>query len=206
MVKIREVGRYTIWYKIYYLTGSRRYEVLRSDVSSILYYDGRRDYFSSPDDSLASVQSSGMTSDSSGPKKYDPSSSSVIYFLFDYRSDESTRYPLYFNGKYICTLKNHSRLKYTTHSRGPLKIQKLGKKGREEGPTVLLKIEPGKSYGINILMMNPQSRDPNIKFFCEVINDGPEITHFIESEFYGLVPYKENDFVMEEDKNDPLIY
>ncbi|MDP1621884.1 MAG: hypothetical protein Q8M08_06055 [Bacteroidales bacterium] len=90
------------------------------------------------------------------------------------------------------------------HSGGPLQIKRKGKNSSKEGPTFFLQVEPGKSYGINILLMYPQALDPNKKFKYDVMIDSAEVVQFTESKFYGFKPFKADDHVLEEDKNDPL--
>ena len=90
------------------------------------------------------------------------------------------------------------------HSGGQLQIQRTGKNAYKEGPTIFLPVVPGKSYGINILLMYPQALDPNKKFKYDVINDSTELNHFINSKFYGFKPFKADDYIFEEVKNDSL--
>jgi hypothetical protein len=191
VVKIKNVGEDTIKYKIYEVVNSPLYKVQKSDIVSIFYKEGYREFFTQKIDSAKTV-------------KYNPSDSSIIYILYDYKIDESNNFPLYFNGKYICTLKNHSRLRYTMHSAGRLQIERKGIHTYIEGPLIHLSIEPGKSYGINILPMYPQALDPNKKFKYDVIIDRIELHQFIQTRFYGFKPFKADDYIVEEDKDNPL--
>jgi hypothetical protein len=191
VVKIKNVGVDTVKYKIYELVNSPLYEIQKRDILSILYKEGNREFFTRITDSVKTI-------------KYNPSNSSIIYILYDYKMDESNKFPLYFNGKHLCTLKNHSRLKYTMHSGGRLQIERKGIHTYKEGPVIYLSVEPGKSYGINILLMYPQALDPNKKFKYDVIVDSTELNQFIKTQFYGFKPFKADDYIFEEDKNTPL--
>ena len=90
VVKVKNVGATTINYKIYEVINSPLYEVQKSDVLSILYKYGFREFFNNKSDSVKTTQ-------------YDSSNSSTIYILYDYKMDKSNKFPLYFNGIYICT-------------------------------------------------------------------------------------------------------
>jgi hypothetical protein len=191
VVKIKNVGEDTIKYKIYEVVNSPLYKVQKSDILSIFYKEGYREFFTQKIDSAKTV-------------KYNPSNSSIIYILYDYKMDEGNYFPLYFNGKYVCTLKNHSRLKYTMRSAGRLQVERKGIHTYMEGPLIYLSVEPGKLYGINILPMYPQALDPNKKFKYDVIIDSIELNQFIKTKFYGFKPFKADDYIFEEDKDNPL--
>ena len=173
------------------MINSPLYEVQKNDVLSILYKYGAREIFNAKSDSVKTIP-------------YDSSNSSTIYILYNFKMDESNKFPLYFNGKNICTLKNHSRLKYTMHSGGQLEILRKGVNEYNKGPMINLSVEPGKSYGINILSMYPQALDPNKKFKYTVIIDSTELNQFIKTQFYGFKPFKADDFIFEEERNNPL--
>ena len=188
IVKVKIIEDNSIKYKVYEEMNSPMYEVQKSDLWSMIDKYGDHEVFSSNPDTVKTIP-------------YDSSISSTIYILYNYKNDESVKFPLYFNGKYICTLKNHSRLKYTMHSGGLLKIQRRGVNSKD-GPTISLSVEPGKSYGINILLMYPQAIDPENKFKYDVIVDSTELNQFTRNKFYGFKPFKADNYVFEEDAKD----
>jgi hypothetical protein len=191
VVKIKNVGENSVKYKIYEEANSPLYEVQKSDILSIFYKEGNREFFTQKTDSVKTI-------------KYDPSNASIIYVLYNYNMDESEKFPLSFNGNYVCTLTNHSRPKYTMRSGGRLQIERKGPHTNKQGPIIYLSVEPGKSYGVNILPLYPQALDPNKKFKYDVIIDSTELNQFIKSQFYGFKPFKADDSVFEEDKEHPL--
>lgn len=193
VVKIKSVGDSVISYKIFEVVNSPLYEIQKSDVLSIVHKYGEKEVYNSKSDSVKT-------------SKYDVSNSSTIYILYDFRMDEGNKFPLYFNDTYIYTLNNHSRLKYTMHSGGQLQIRRKGTNDYFKGPVISLSVEPGKSYGVNLMSMYPQALDPNKKFKYDVIVDSTELNQFIKTQFYGFKPFKADDHVFEEDGNSPLFH
>jgi hypothetical protein len=191
VVKVKYLGVNSIKYKIYEEFNSPLYETSKSDILSIMDIDGNNVFISRVSDSIKTI-------------KYDSSNSSTLYILYNYKNDNGTKFPLYINDAYICALQNHSRLKYILHSRGRLQIQRKSTHSYKDGPTINLVVEPGKSYGINILLMYPQALDPNKKFKYDIVVDSNELFQFLKNQFYGFKPFESDDFLFEEDGRNPL--
>ncbi len=128
----------------------------------------------------------------------------IIYILFNFGQDESQIFPLYFNGKYIYTMKNHKRLTYKIYSEGVLICERRHK--RKIGPKTELLIENGHKYGIRIEEPYPQGIDPNKRFYLSSVTDSAAFKDFFENEFNGFKPFKINDIVLEENKSNPIIH
>ncbi|MFC2102691.1 hypothetical protein ACFLS7_06825 [Bacteroidota bacterium] len=136
-------------------------------------------------------------------KNADTSHFATLYILFHSGNDMSQKFPIYFNEKYICTLRNHQRLTYTMYSEGLLRIVRVHEK--KTGPYVELLILHGNNYGIRILEPYPQGLDPNKRFSMDIITDNEKVAKFLKKEFYKLKPFKEDEFIMREDLKDPII-
>jgi len=191
VVKVKDIGGDKIKYKIYEEFNSPLYETDKRDILKVIDVNGNLEFFLGIRDSIK-------------PIKYNPSHSSTLYILYNYKNDNGTRFPLYINDTYICTLQNHSRLKYILHSGGRLQIQRKSTHSYKDGPVINLSVEPGKSYGINLLLMYPQALDPNKKFKYDIIVDSVELSRFLNNQFYGFKPFKSDDFMFEEDERNPL--
>jgi len=110
---------------------------------------------------------------------------------------------VYFNNTLICTLKNHQRLSYKFFSEGFLIIDRKYKK--KSGPNVSFAIEKGKSYGVRIEEPYPQALDPNKKYRLTSTTNIQDFNSFMENEFNKLKPYKEDDFILQEDPKNVII-
>lgn len=168
------------------------YDILKSDVVKITYSNGYTDYF---DTSLSSKNLK---------NSIDTTSVSTIYVLFNSGNDETQDFPLYFNGQYICNLKNHMRLRYIMHSNGPLIIERRGRNAYKRGPTTEIFIEPGVNYGINIIEPYPQALDPNKRFYIETYTNKPYVQDFLNKKFYGFKPFKNMDLELKENIKIPI--
>lgn len=119
------------------------------------------------------------------------------YLYVSFNSGQSSlTFPLAINGKFICKLPNHSRLRYIIFTPGEANVCRQVKRG-EPGPCRNLMIIPGQMYGIRITVKNEQSFDPDKRFGIEVF-DGPEADRFIRTEFYSFAPFPEDDLFLSE--------
>jgi hypothetical protein len=189
--KILEVNIDKLRYKKSEIPNGPTYEVPKSDIIKIRYANGYVDYFVPVTDTV--VNQNNLVQ-----KQYNMNDSSNIYILYHYGNDESQRFPVYFGGAYVCTLKNHSRLHYDIHSTGKLVVERKGQNAYKDGPRTELYIKPGQSYGVSIKVPDPQMLDPTKRFILEVFTDSIETDTFIKNMFYGFEPYPENDFKMTE--------
>jgi len=196
--KILEVNIDKVRYKKSEILNGPTYEVLKNEVTKIQYSNGFVDYFVSKPDTLNKIPVE-------KPKRHDTTGYSTIYILFNYGNDESQKFPIYFNDRYICTLKNHSRLKYVIHSSGKLIVERRGVNSYKMGPKTKLYIEQGMNYGINIMEPYPWGLDPNKRFTMEVFVDSAEASEFIKYKFNGFKPFKANDIYMLEDVKHPIM-
>ncbi|MCX6246168.1 MAG: hypothetical protein NTW10_00405 [Bacteroidetes bacterium] len=189
--KILEVNIDKVRYKKSEIPNGPTYEVPKSDIIKIRYANGFVDYFVPVTDTI-------VNQNTFAQKQFNTNDSSNIYILYHYGNDESQRFPIYFDGKYVCTLKNHSRLHYVIHSTGKLVIERRGQNAYKNGPRTEIFIKPGQSYGVSIKVPDPQMLDPTKRFILEVFTDSNETAYFIKKMFYGFEPYKENDFKLTE--------
>jgi hypothetical protein len=189
--QVIEVTTEKVRYKKTELPNGPTYEVLKNDVIKITYSNGYTDFI-----------------DTSGSNKLrksiDTTTFSIIYVLFNSGQDETQDFPLYFNGQYICNLKNHMRLRYIMHSTGPLIIERKGRNAYRMGPRIELYVEPGVNYGINIKEPYPQAINPNKRFSIETFTNKPYLQFFLDHEFYGFKPFKDMDIEFKENVKHPV--
>lgn len=188
--KILEVGIEKVKYKKSEVPNGPTYEILKSDIIKIQYSNGFVDV-------LNEINLEDSTRFENGKRLVDTTSFSEIYFLFNYGQDESQEFPLYLNGTYIFTIKNHTRLTYKIYSTGLLIIER--RKGGKVGPRTELLIENKHKYGVRIGLPFPQGLDPNKRFSIKGIDDNEEVDSFINNEFNGFKPFKKNDVTLSED-------
>jgi hypothetical protein len=189
--QVIEVTTDKVKYKKNEIPHGPTYEILKSDVAKITYSNGYTDVFDT-------------TSLNNHKKTFDTTAVSIIYVLFNSGNDESQDFPLYFNGQYICNLKNHMRLRYEMHSTGPVIIERRGRNAYKKGPTNEIFIEPGVTYGINIIEPYPQALDPNKRFSIETYTNKPYVQDFLDKKFYGFKPFKSMDLKLQENVAKPI--
>ena len=194
--KVLEVTMDLIKYKKIELPKGPVYEISKKDVYKIHYANGYADILDATFDPLSGDSISGM-------KKIDTLHYAMLYVLFYDGFDKSQKFPLYFNEKYICTLRNHQRLTFKLYSEGLLHIKRLG--GKKTGPSVELIILHGNDYGIRIEEPYPQGLNPNKRFSINAISDSEEVATFLEQEFYKWKPFKQDELFMQEDLGDIII-
>lgn len=193
---ILEVGVDIIKFKKVELPNGPTYEILKSDVIKIQYSNGYVDTFI--------MQSNTDSVNQIIEKKFlDTIHYSEIYILFNDGQDLSQQFPIYLNGKYLCTIKNHMRITYKLYSTGFLLIERKHKK--KIGPGTQLIIESGKKYGVRIGEPYPQGLDPRKRFTIEGIYGKREVEMFLRDEFYGFKPFKDEEMFLEEDIENPII-
>ena len=126
--KVLEVKVDRILYKRFEMPKGPTYEVLKSDIIKVKYSTGIVDVYTKLEitDSLKKAIDK---------KKIDTTNFATIYILFNDKHDESQLMPLYFNGHYVITFRNHMRLKYKMYSEGQLVIQRRGRNAYKMGPT-----------------------------------------------------------------------
>ncbi len=187
--KVIEVTTEKIKYKKSEITNSPIYELFKNEVVKITYPNGYTDII---DTSYTNKIGSTI----------DTASFSIVYLLFNFGQDESQFFPIYFNGQFICTMKNHSRLKFKIFSDGILTCERRSQK--KNGPKANLFIIHGKIYGINIGIPYPQALDPNKRFSIRVYSNRDDVDEFLKKNFYYFKPYKGKDLTLEEDIHNPI--
>lgn len=196
--KILEVTTDKIKYKKAEIPKGPTYEISISNVIKIRYSSGYTDYF----EVEKNVDSLGVKHPQS---RKDTLGYSMIYILFNSGQDESKSFPMYFNGNYIFTMKNHMRLAYQMFSEGSLIIERKGTKASQFEPQIQFDVQQGKYYGVKIDEPYPQALHPNKMFSLTVIHDSAEIMMFLKKEFYGFKPFKDSDIKMKEDPAKPTL-
>lgn len=206
--KVLEVGIDKVRYKNTNIKKSPVFEILKSDIRSIRYSNGYIEkYNTSPTDTLnqgstGNVPAKSITRNPNEP--IDTTKFAMIYFVFNSGSSDDYLFPLYLNGRDICILKNFMRLQYKIFSEGQLIIERKSKSYGKE-PQVILNVEHGSVYGINIKVAHPQGFAADKIYSLELITEPTEVKNFIENEFYGFKPFKTSDLKLQEDLNDLLI-
>ena len=194
--KILEVSVETIKFKKSELPKGPTYEISKNDVALIIYSNGYEEVYDK--NYLVYIKQK---------NKYefinDTISYSMLYVVFQYGNDNSSRIPLYFNDKYIWTMRNHNRMEYKIFSQGPLKISRFD--GQKTGPIINLLIQHGKSYGIYIEIPYPYAFDPNKRFAFRLVEEEADIHEFLNDYYFGFEPFKDEEKRFVEDKNNPLI-
>jgi len=194
--KVLEITLDLIKYKKIELPKGPVFELSKKDVYKILFANGYTEIFDT-------INLSKNKFVQNGKKNIDSVDFVMLYVLFNDGQDISQKFPIYFNGKYICTLRNHQRLSYKLYSEGLLRVKRISKK--KIGPSTEFLVLHGNFFGINILEPYPQGLDPNKRFSLEVIADSSEFRNFLQNRFYELKPYEKDEFFMKEDLKDPII-
>jgi hypothetical protein len=186
--KVVEVTTEKIKYKKAEIANSPTYELLKNEVVKITYPSGYTDIF---DTSFANKTLPTL----------DSANFSIIYVLFHYGQDDSQVFPLYFNGQYICTMRNHMRMKFKIYSDGVLSCER--RSGKNFGPKANLVIVHGKIYGISIDVPYPYALDPNKRFSLRTYNIRNEVDEFLKKRFYHFKTYNK-DLDLKEDIKNPI--
>jgi len=194
--KVLEVTLDLVKYNTIELPKGPTFEISKTDVYKILFSNGHEVIF----DTTFTFQT-GIYQKERG--KIDTTHYAMLYLLFQDGSDMSQKFPLYFNEKYVCTLRNHQRLTYKMYSEGLLRIERVHEK--KTGPNIEVLILHGNKYGIRILEPYPQGLDPNKRFTIEKITDNEKVERFLKNEFYKLKPFKQDEYYMQEDLEDVII-
>ena len=188
-VQVLEVGIEKIKYKKCDIPKSPIFEVLKSDVIKIQYNGGHIDQINKEViiDSLTSSQTTGPDS-----TRY-----AEIYIVFNSGQDESAILPLYINGKFLYTIRNHMRITYRVYSSGMMIIERILKK--KTGPTTEFLVELGNKYGLRISEPYPQALDPDKKFTFKLYETPAEFDKIFIEEFNGFKPFKSEDIHLREE-------
>lgn len=196
-VKILEITTEKIKFKKAEVPNGPTYEMLLSDALKIRYSNGFVDWLGNEQ----FEKSDSLTTDTriKGFKKFtDTLGYSMLYVLFNSGQDESQKFPIYLNGEYVTTLKNHTRLSYKVYSEGIFTFERKGSKGSGDEPVILLYMVRGNSYGIRIDIPYPWALKPNKRFSLTLIDDEIEINDFLKFEFNGFEPFRPNDIKLVE--------
>jgi hypothetical protein len=172
------------------------YEILIKDVYKIVYSNGYQDI-------LDSAFNATMPNIKNPPVTFDTTDFALISVLFHSTDDASSSFPLYFNDKYIMTIKNHQRLTYKMYSEGNLTVGRKG--GDKDGPSVSINIHQGMKCAIQIVISKPYALDPNKKYQLKAITDTDPYNTFMRKRFYGFKPFPEDDLHMVETKESTII-
>jgi hypothetical protein len=198
--KVTEVGLDKIKYTKAELPQGPSYEILKSDVIKLVYRSGYTEVIS-----VANLSKE----DQKVVNSYrDTCNYSKIFILFKGKSDQV--FPCYFNNELIWTMKSLSRLEYKVYSEGEIEIYRYSNKsyvkdGPTKGPTIKLNVRHGQFYGLKITLPYPQALNPNKRFEIIAISDRDEFLRFLKEEYYGFTPYKNLEFIGQEDTNKQII-
>ncbi|TRZ66738.1 hypothetical protein D4R20_00115 [bacterium] len=198
--KILEVTVDRIKYKKLEIPKGPTFEIPLTEVIKIQYFNGYVDYI----DTIQRKKDKGSEIKNTGwYNQTDTSKFSILYIVFNDGQDESQRFPIYFNNKYIVTLRNHTRLTYKIFSNGYLSIER--RLENKVGPSKNFFIKNGQKYGIRIEEPYQWGLDPNKRFRITIVEGTQEVKSFISNEFYGFVPFKKFDLYMIENIKDPIL-
>lgn len=197
--KIIEVTVDKIKYQKFEIPTGPTFEIPLSEVIKIKFSNG---YVDIVDSALNNAYSKTGAYKSTWNNQFDSTKFTMIYIVFNYGQDNSQIFPIYFNNKYICTLKNHMRLSYKIFSYGELYIER--RYNNKIGPATKLLIQDGESYGISIGLPYPQALDPNKRFTLKLVGDIDGFKSFMFNNFYEFKPFTECDLIMQEDLYDPI--
>lgn len=181
--KVNEITIDLVKYKRLDIRNSPSFEIKKEDLWKVKYKNGVTDIFNQ-----AEIKPDSILCERKGTEDY-----SMFYVVFN--SGQSDQYfPFYFNDKYICKLKNHSRLLLKIKDEGDFYFCRNN--NRKIGPVIKVSICNGNTYGIRITVPYPQGLDPNKRFAMDVINSD-EVQSFIENEYNGFKPFPALDFSIE---------
>ncbi|MDP1621870.1 MAG: hypothetical protein Q8M08_05985 [Bacteroidales bacterium] len=99
VVKVKKIGVAAIWYKVYDMQNSPLFKVSVSDVSSIINKDGHQELLPAKNSLEKTITPTDNSDIEQKIVKFDPSNSSTLYILFDYKTDGDVLFPLYLNEK-----------------------------------------------------------------------------------------------------------
>jgi hypothetical protein len=154
-----------------------------SDIVKIQYHDGSIVWF----DSLCMKT-----------KPVDTIPYAMVWLVYRSGEDESLQFPCFFNGEFIGTLKNHSRMRVRVYQEGYMQIERLK---NPPGPGLLLYITHGNYYCIAINVPNTQKIDPNERFRLTVTHTAEGFSKYLLAEFNSFKPFPKNDRILEWKKN-----
>jgi hypothetical protein len=118
-------------------------------------------------------------------------------------SESSARFPIFFNGHPILTMKNHTRFIYKLFTEGPIQIYR--KSGSTIGPQSVIYAEHGKYYGIKVSVNTDISQNSANKFSMKVYDNKDDFDKFLSNEYFSLEPFVGFDFYFVEEKGDKLV-
>jgi hypothetical protein len=194
--KVLEISIDKIKFKKVQLPKGPTYEVLKRDVVKIKYSNGYTEVFDT-----TSVFKNASFSRNKGS---DTCNYSKIFIVFEGLGDD--KFPCYFNDRYIWTLKPNTRLEYKLFSEGKLKVYRYSERSYVRiGPSQQITVQHGQFYGFIIKIPHPQGLDPNKRYSLELISDYNEFDRFLKNDYYGFEPFKECEFIGEEDPKKPVI-
>ena len=181
---IREMNIYLIRYERIDFKGSPMFEISKQDVYKIRYKNGVIDiidpeYIKTKRDTLIG----GL----------DTNAYSTLYVVYN-SGQSSQQFPLVINGKYICKMRNHSRLEYKMHYQGEINVCRQTKK--TNAPCRQFEVQSGGIYGILINVKNEYALNPYDRFSLTLINRG-SIDDFLKTEYLGFDPFVEDDYHFE---------
>ncbi len=193
---ILEVGIDKIRFRKFEIPNGPIFEILKNDVVKITYSNGYEDILDSSNKKTLKYKLFKTP-------KNDTMAYSMIYIVFHYGDDNSSIIPIYFNGKYIWTLKNHNRIAYKMYSEGPLTITREYKDNI--GPHLNLFIQHCKNYGVYIEIPHPYALEPNKKYSFILLDEAADFQKFLHDDYFGFKPFHSEEKLFKEDKNDPII-
>ena len=79
------------------------------------------------------------------------------------------------------------------------------KDGPTKGPTIKLAIKHSQFYSLKITIPYSQALNPNKRFEINAISDKDEFLRFLKEEYYGFKPFKDHEYIGQEDIKNPII-
>lgn len=196
--KVIEVNLNTVKYLKAEIVDGPIYEVKKKDLLYIKYPSGYKDIFNR--ESIQIIKGQKRTPTVS----FDTIDHAELYIVFNDGYSDDQRFPLYFNGMEVLTLKNKSRFKANIYSHGLLKVERYSRK--KHGPGALFDVENGGRYAIEIIINDPYGLDMNHRFHIKVYDDPIDVNYFITSKYLSFDPDPSRDIFVEENLELPWIW
>jgi len=193
--KILEIGLKNIKYNRTELPDGPTYIISKSEVYKIRFSNGIEDII----DTVGYVKKTFKIDIDSQSDSVDYS---LVYIVYNH-GGFTYNVPLYFNNRFILKLRNQNRILYKIYSEGILNIKRFD--GKKTGPSLDILLTHGKFYGIKIDIPHPHGLDPNKRFRMQMVTDSAEFHQFLEKDFYSFKPFPKEDFIFEEDREEPMI-
>ncbi len=179
--KINEIKTDLILYNRTDITNSPECEVKKEEVIQVKY---KNKVLDKSDPGFQRV----MRDSLSGNR--DTATFAMIYIVFD-PAETTQIFPVYIGGKYVCTLRHHSRLADKIFSQGQTEISRIS--NDRTGPSKMLNLRHGCTYAIAVGVKDEQITEPGRRFYMTVYEDQAAAKSFIEQYYQGFDLYASDD-------------